>query len=145
MDTDTKPKPFIPIAGQYFPTFIHWVNRASRDLTCHTEYNNTEGGDKKGWRGYHFTTMCFDQKGRRCRIGADFHRARDEGAFPIWWIWPDQIYDMIASVVELQDAAEDLLMHCGISETAPEDKDPIDHGYERAARVAIAKAIEARG
>ena len=27
--------------------------------------------------------MCVDAKGRRCRIGADFMRARDDGSFPV--------------------------------------------------------------
>ena len=39
----------------------------------------------------------------------------------------------------LREALQDLLMHCGIADAAPEDKDEIDHGYERAARAALAE------
>jgi hypothetical protein len=66
-------------------------------LTRHPEYNNTEHGKDPGaigWRGHHFTTMCFDSRGRRCRQGSDFMRARDEGTFPVIWIWPDQIWEL---------------------------------------------------
>ncbi len=80
-----------PFGDQRFDTFNQWVAWARSWLTCHESYNNTEHGDAKGWRGHHFTAMCFDSLGRRCRQGSDFMRARDEGAFPVWWIWPDQI------------------------------------------------------
>ena len=93
METQTKIAP--PFADQTFYSFQEWVNRASRRLTCHPEYNNTEHGETTGWRGRHFTTMCFDSFGRRCRNGGDFQRAHDEGAFPVWWIWPDQIVEAI--------------------------------------------------
>ena len=79
---------------QQFETFNQWVNHASSWLTCHNDYNNTEHGDQAGWRGHHFTPICFDTKGRICRIGRDFMRARDEDAFPIRWIWPDQVPDL---------------------------------------------------
>jgi len=84
-----------PNSSQYFENFNQWVNHASSWLTCHADYNNTEHGEAKGWRGHHFTAMCFDSLGRRCRNGADFKRARDEDAFPVWWIWPDQIVDLV--------------------------------------------------
>jgi len=80
-----------PFGGQAFASFDQWVIRASSWLTCHVDYNNTEHGDATGWRGKHFTAMCFDSLGRRCYTGADMARARDEDAFPVWWIWPDQI------------------------------------------------------
>lgn len=80
-----------PFEGQQFNSFQEWVNKASSWLTRHPAYCNTEHGTTKGWRGNHFTAMCFDAKGRRCRNGGDFQTAHDEGAFPVWWIWPDQI------------------------------------------------------
>lgn len=46
-----------------FKTFRQWVNKASTWLRPGAE--------------------CYDAKGRRCRIGKDFARARDEGAFPV--------------------------------------------------------------
>lgn len=81
----------MPKYNQAFDNFEEWVRHASSWLTRHPQYLNTEHGDTKGWRGHHFTAICFDTQGRLCRKGADFMRARDEGTFPIRWIWPDQI------------------------------------------------------
>jgi hypothetical protein len=86
-----KNTPTIPIETQYFDNFDQWVSRASSWLTDHARYNDTSHGKVSGWRGTHFTALCFDQKGRECRQGSDFMRARDEKSFPVWWIWPDQI------------------------------------------------------
>jgi hypothetical protein len=89
-------KPFVAVELQYFRDYHQWVCKASSWLTQHDEYRNTEhDGPAKGWRGHHFTAMCFDQKGRRCRNGADMARARDDDAFPVWWVWPDQIADLL--------------------------------------------------
>lgn len=96
MDETSPARVTPPFGDQTFTSFQQWVNRAHRWLTCHPEYNNTEHGETKGWRGKHFTTLCFDSFGRRCRNGADFQRAHDEGAFPVWWIWPDQIVEVVA-------------------------------------------------
>ena len=84
-----------PFSDQTFTSHQQWVNKASSWLTRHPDYNNTEHGEKKGWRGNHFTAMAFDSFGRRCRNGADMQRARDEGAFPVWWVWPDQIVELV--------------------------------------------------
>lgn len=46
-----------------FDTFETWVNKARSWM---------RPGD-----------ICIDAKDRRCRVGADFMRARDEGAFPV--------------------------------------------------------------
>lgn len=83
--------PFVPIDGQCFTSEQDWINRASRALTRHPHYNNTEHGEAKGWRGPHFTALCFDQAGNRMRNGGDFMRATAEATYPVWWIWPDQI------------------------------------------------------
>lgn len=64
---------------QQFDTFDQWVARASTWLTRHPRYD-----------GKTFRVQCVDTKGRICSIGKDFMRARDEGAFPIRWTWPDQ-------------------------------------------------------
>jgi hypothetical protein len=87
----TPPPAFIAIPGQFFASHQMWVIKASSWLTSHPEYRNTEHPKKKGWQGSHFTALCFDQKGRRCRNGYDMQLAHDEGAFPVWWVWPDQI------------------------------------------------------
>lgn len=87
---------FIPIDRQSFKSHAHWVSQARYVLTAHPDYHNTEhDGPKEGWRGEHFTALCFDQKGRRVRNGGDFKRAQDEDAFPVWWVWPDQIAPLL--------------------------------------------------
>jgi hypothetical protein len=93
--SDTSGAAFIPVPGQSFQSEQDWINKASRRLTSHPEYRNTEHGDKKGWRGPHFTALCFDQKGRRMRRGSDFSRATAENSYPVWWIWPDQIVPLL--------------------------------------------------
>lgn len=62
-------------AGQ-FDTFDDWVNDASRALT-----------GKTGSVGEKLGAVCFDTKGRRCNVGKDFSRARDDGSFPIRYFW----------------------------------------------------------
>ena len=69
--------------NQQFLTFNEWVNKASSWLTRHHDYDPES-----------FRTICFDQKGRLCRRGSDFQRARDEDAFPIHWVWPDQVPEL---------------------------------------------------
>jgi hypothetical protein len=68
--------------NQQFDTFDQWVNKASSWLTRHPLY----------CQGVH--ALCYDTKGRLCTCGGDMMRARDEKAFPIKWIWPDQIEDV---------------------------------------------------
>lgn len=90
------PEPIVPIAGQAFASQSEWIRTASHRLTRHPDYRNTEhDGPEKGWRGHHFTALCFDQKGRRCRNGADFRLAEEEGTYPVWWVWPDQIAGLL--------------------------------------------------
>lgn len=103
-----KLTPFVAVPSQFFRCHQDWVNRASRCLTSHPKYRNTSHLMVKGWRGYDFVAMCFDQKGRRCLNGGDFQRAADDGAFPVWWIWPDQIAELIMgrAVLAALDAKE---------------------------------------
>lgn len=86
---------FVPVEGQSFSSEQDWINRASRSLTSHPQYNNAEHGDTKGWRGPHFTALCFDQAGNRMRNGGDFQRAKYDDTYPVWWVWPDQIADLL--------------------------------------------------
>lgn len=92
-------RPFIPIEGQSFRSHRDWVNRATRCLTAHPDYNNTEHSTDKPWRGHHFTALCFDQQGRSVRNGGDFQRAEADDAFPVWWVWPDQIAGLLTKGV----------------------------------------------
>lgn len=65
--------------NQEFETFTTWCNKASSWLTRHPEYSE------------YFRAVCYDSKGRNCKSGGDFMRADKEGAFPVYWLWPDQI------------------------------------------------------
>lgn len=58
-----------------FSSFEQWVNKARSWL----------GGISGGGVRYkkREKCICLDAKGRVCRIGADFQRAKDEGAFPV--------------------------------------------------------------
>lgn len=67
---------FVPKIEGQFHTFDDWVNHATRRLTGRT-----------GSCGEQVSAMCVDAKGRRCNIGKDFMRARDEGAFPVYYFW----------------------------------------------------------
>lgn len=62
--------------NQRFDSFQEWVNKASSWLTR---------------RGKFERAVCFDAKGRWCGCGGDFMRARDDNAFPVRWLWPDQV------------------------------------------------------
>jgi len=70
--------------NQQFKSFQEWVNKASSWLTR---------------RGPNVQAICYDAKGRHCRNGGDFMRARDEDAFPVRWIWPDQVAEMAAKQI----------------------------------------------
>ncbi|HEV2673268.1 MAG TPA: hypothetical protein VGV37_01920 [Aliidongia sp.] len=62
--------------NQQFDSFIQWVNKASSWL-CR--------------RGPQHKAICLDAKNRLCVNGADMMRARDEGAFPVRWLWPEDV------------------------------------------------------
>lgn len=64
---------------QQFRTFEEWCNKASTWLTSHPQYHER-----------FFRAICFDSKGRICSSGSDFMRADKDGAFPVYWFWPDQ-------------------------------------------------------
>lgn len=91
--------------NQRFDSFDQWVSKASSWLTRHHLYNNTEHGETKGYRGRHFTAICFDSKGRRVYNGGDFQRAKDEDAFPVHWMWPDQLLDLAVKHALEREAA----------------------------------------
>ena len=69
--------------NQRFDSFQEWVNKASSWLTRHPDYHD--------YAHSQFKAVCFDSKGRHVKNGGDFARARDEDAFPVHWLWPDQI------------------------------------------------------
>ncbi len=65
--------------NQQFDTHAQWVSKAASWLTRHPDYQMMS-----------FNTVCVDSFGRRCLTGSHMARARDEGAFPVHWWWPDQ-------------------------------------------------------
>lgn len=71
---------FMPEWAGQFDTFGDWVNHASRALT-----------GQKGSVGEDIKPICVDAKGRRCHVGADFQRARDEDAFPVRYFWTGSV------------------------------------------------------
>ncbi len=75
------------VEHQRFDTHQQWVNRASCVLAAHPRYNEGINYSEPS----PFKAVCFDSKGRLCRNGGDMARARDEDAFPVYWLWPDQI------------------------------------------------------
>lgn len=69
--------------NQQFDTFHEWVNKGRSWLTRRQRLDSS---------GHPYNrAVCFDTKGRLVECGGDFMRARDEGAFPVRWLWPDQI------------------------------------------------------
>lgn len=78
-------------AGQ-FDTFDDWVRRAQRVLSVPAH--------KPG-------AICVDAKGRRCHIGADMARARDEGAFPVRYFWECEVAALPADPVDESQPADE--------------------------------------
>lgn len=69
-------------AGE-FTTFDDWVNNATRDLADKLCDSSTCTYSGKGG----IPAICVDAKGRRCYIGGDFMRARDDSSFPVRYFW----------------------------------------------------------
>lgn len=76
---------------QQFENFHTWVNKASSWLTR---------------RGTHVHAVCLDAEGRLCQIGGDFMRARDEDAFPVRWLWPEDVATLAADRDKWKTLAE---------------------------------------
>lgn len=92
----------MPLHRQRFDTFEEWVSSATRFLTFHERYN--EGA---GWSEPNpFRAVCYDARGRLCRRDRDFMRARDEDAFPVYWIWPDQVGKRLLKEAETVPATQ---------------------------------------
>lgn len=91
--------------NQQFDTFLEWVNKAPSWLTR---------------RGSEIRAICYDTKGRVCRIGGDFMRARDEDAFPVRWVWPDQVAAQAATVDKYEAEIERLEEECANLQVAAE-------------------------
>ncbi len=67
------PTSLIPKWEGEFASFEDWVSKASTRLSVATSLVT----------GAQVGAICVDAFGRRCTCGGDFHRARDEGAFPV--------------------------------------------------------------
>lgn len=66
------------IAGS-FEDFEDWVGSASGRISESRCPLDTVGQPVRA--------ICLDTKGRRCQVGGDFMRARDEKAFPVVYFW----------------------------------------------------------
>lgn len=80
-----NPTPLVGFEPQWegqFDTFQDWLNHAPRALTGVPYSTGSMGKTGDG-----LPAFCVDAKGRRCAIGADFMRARDEDAFPVRYFW----------------------------------------------------------
>lgn len=92
---------------QKFSSFDDWVDTATRKLAWQARDKNLRV--KIITPPEQERAICYDTKGRRCFIGRDFHTARDEGTFPVHYIWPDQIIalalltPLIASVITVSE------------------------------------------
>lgn len=76
------------LADQSFKNFGEWRDNASSWLTSHSEYHPE-----------FYRAICFDALGRICLIGRDFMQAEKDGAFPVYWLWPDQnLFIMVDSI-----------------------------------------------
>ena len=84
----TKP----PFPDQVFESFRDWAASGFvRDQFASACFDGT------GRR-----CLCFDAMGRQCLCGDDMSRARDENTFPVWWVWPDQIPELVRRIAELE-------------------------------------------
>lgn len=75
--------------NQQFDNFDQWVAQASLWLT---RSGSTE------------RAICFDMKGRICNSGHGFMRARDESAFPVRWLWPSQVPQIVTAAEAMATA-----------------------------------------
>lgn len=73
---DATPCNLIPLWAGEFRDFNDWVSFATTRLTGTTNQ-----------RGVEAKAICVDARGRRCIMGADFMRARDENTFPVRYFW----------------------------------------------------------
>jgi hypothetical protein len=65
-----------PLWAGEFRDFDDWVSFATARLTGTTNQYGVEA-----------PSICVDALGRRCIMGGDFMRARDEGTFPVRYFW----------------------------------------------------------
>lgn len=75
--------------NQQFDTFHEWVNKGRSWLTRRQHIDSNGHPYNKA--------VCFDMRGRLVANGGDFQRASDDGAFPVRWLWPDQIAEIAGS------------------------------------------------
>lgn len=69
----------VPDIDGFFEDFSDWVNSASRRIgESHCPLDTV---------GQPIRAICLDTKGRRCQVGGDFMRARDEKTFPVVYFW----------------------------------------------------------
>lgn len=90
--------------NQQFASKEEWVNRGLSWLTRHPMW------------GDYFKAICFDARGRYVGNGGDFRRAEEDGAFPVRWLWPDQVGPMALLNAELLEALKAALPYVEAAE-----------------------------
>lgn len=98
---EATPCALMPAWAGEFRDFDDWVNFATARLV-----------DAIGSQGQDVPAICVDALGRRCAIGADFQRARDEDAFPVRYFWeckpsPTATTDLLEAVELINRIARD--------------------------------------
>lgn len=87
-----------------FTSYMEWVNKAQSWFRSIPEHRKP--------------AACYDAKGRRCSIGGEFMRARDEGAFPV------RVYVMPVQVAEVFECGS-----CLCVRVVPSEKALVEEGW----------------
>lgn len=136
--------------NQQFDDFDQWVWNAENWLTIFDE--NPDGSDpshmdKEERERSGYRAMCFDKYGRPCTMGRHFMRARDEGAFPVRWLWPHQVARNEVWVKPRHETAlEEILVHIdALDPHIPEEKQAlvkVINSIEDLANDALGREVE---
>lgn len=90
------------------PPFPEQVFTSINEWYTHVDLNDAEciRLGKELCSDFYRSSFVFDTKGRRCLSYKDFQRARDENAFPVWWVWLNQIPELVRRIAELEAKQE---------------------------------------
>lgn len=83
-----------------FNTYDDWLNNATQYLA-----------GRKGSVGQDVPAICVDTLGRRCHVGKDFMRARDEGTFPVRYFWDCEADSYTCGVCKTTDRTLHMTCH----------------------------------
>ena len=89
-----------PFPDQVFTSINEWYTRVGLDDAECIRLGKDLGSH------FYRSSLVFDAKGRRCLSYKDFQRAANEEAFPVWWVWPDQIPELVRRIAGLERVAK---------------------------------------